>query len=30
VWRVGFWLNGRRGKPAGKPLEPKLTTAETA
>jgi sulfoxide reductase heme-binding subunit YedZ len=27
--RVGFWLGARRGKPAGKALEPKLTTAET-
>ena len=28
--RIGFWLAARRGKPAGKVLEPKLTTAETA
>ena len=28
--RVGFWLVARRGKVAGKPLEPRLTTAETA
>jgi sulfoxide reductase heme-binding subunit YedZ len=28
--RMGFWLIARRGKAAGKPLEPKLTTVETA
>ena len=28
--RVGFWLAARRAKPAGKPLEPKLTTVGTA
>jgi sulfoxide reductase heme-binding subunit YedZ len=28
--RAGFWLVGRHGKAAGKTLEPKLTTAETA
>ena len=28
--RVGFWLVERRSKPAGKTLEPKLTTIETA
>ena len=28
--RVGFWLVGQRAKPAGKALEPKLTTVETA
>jgi sulfoxide reductase heme-binding subunit YedZ len=28
--RVGFSLIARRGKAAGKPLEPKLTTVETA
>jgi len=28
--RVGFWLAARRSKPAGKTLEPKLTSAETA
>ena len=28
--RVGFWLVARRGKPTGKGLEPRLTTAETA
>jgi len=30
VWRVGFWLVSRRGKPESKPVEPKLTTAESA
>ena len=30
VLRVGFSLVARRGKPPGKALEPKLTTAETA
>ncbi len=30
AWRVGFWLVARRGKPAGKTVESKLTTAETA
>jgi methionine sulfoxide reductase heme-binding subunit len=28
--RVGFWLVARGGKPGGKALEPKLSTAETA
>jgi len=30
VLRVGFWLAARRTKPAGKTLEPKLTSVETA
>jgi len=28
--RLGFWLAARRAKPAGKTLEPKLTSVETA
>jgi len=28
--RVGFWLISRRSKPAGKTIQPRLTTAETS